>query len=98
MLGLFIGKQVGVFGFCWIGVKAGLTELPKEMGMLTLYGMAALCGIGYTMSLFIGSLAFMNSNIKNILNERIGIIIGSVLSGIVGYLVLRYSLKKQEAG
>jgi len=97
MMGLFIGKQVGVFGFCWIGVKAGVTELPKEMGMLTLYGMAALCGIGYTMSLFIGSLAFMNSNIKDILDERIGIIIGSVLSGIVGYLVLRYSLKKQEA-
>lgn len=97
MMGLFIGKQVGVFGFCWVGVKMGITELPKEMGLLTLYGMAALCGIGYTMSLFIGSLAFMNSNINDILDERIGIIIGSVLSGIVGFLILRYSLKEQDA-
>lgn len=97
MLGLFIGKQVGVFGFCWIGLKAGITELPREMGLLTLYGMSALCGIGYTMSLFIGSLAFMNSNINDVLDERIGIIIGSVLSGLVGYLILRYSLKEQGA-
>ena len=79
ILGLFVGKQVGMFGFCWIGVKAGLTELPKEMGLITLYGMAALCGFGYTMSLSIGSLAFMNSSImKSLMN-------GSVLSSDPSY-------------
>ena len=96
ILGLFVGKQVGMFGFCWIGIKAGLTELPKEMGLITLYGMAALCGVGYTMSLSIGSLAFMNSSINEILDERIGIIIGSVLSGLVGFLILHYSLKEKD--
>ena len=97
ILGLFLGKQVGVFGFCWLGIKSGLTELPKEMGLISLYGMAALCGIGYTMSLFIGSLAFMDSNITEILDERIGIIIGSLLSGVLGFLILNYSLKEQGA-
>lgn len=96
ILGLFVGKQVGVFGFCWIGVKSGITELPKEMGFITLYGMAALCGVGYTMSLFIGSLAFMNSTINEILDERIGIIIGSVLSGLLGFIILHYSLKDRN--
>lgn len=94
--GLLIGKQIGVFGLCWIGIKLKLTELPKGMNWTTLYGTAALCGIGYTMSLFIGSLAFQETGINNIIDERIGIIIGSVLSGIVGYMVLKTSLKKTD--
>lgn len=93
ILGLFVGKQVGVFGLCWLGIKLKLAELPKGMNMTSLYGTAALCGIGYTMSLFIGSLAFGQTGINNILDERIGIIIGSVLSGVLGFFVLKMSLK-----
>jgi NhaA family Na+:H+ antiporter len=94
ILGLFIGKQVGIFGLCWIGIKMKLTELPKGMNMMALYGTAALCGIGYTMSLFIGSLAFEGSAIT--LDERIGIIIGSVLSGTLGYFILNKTLKEKS--
>ncbi len=91
-LGLFVGKQVGVFGFCWLGIKLKLTELPKELTWLSLYGTAALCGIGFTMSLFIASLAFEESGVNIMFDERLGIIIGSLASGIVGYLVLHRSL------
>ncbi len=91
-LGLFIGKQIGVFGFCWIAIKLNMTSIPKGMSWTTLYGTAALCGVGFTMSLFIGSLAFEESNINMFFDERLGIIIGSLASGIVGYLILRASL------
>lgn len=96
ILGLFIGKQVGIFGLCWIGIKMKITELPKGMSMMALYGTAALCGIGYTMSLFIGSLAFEESVVGSVLDERIGIIIGSVLSGTLGFIILNKTLKKQS--
>lgn len=86
-LGLFVGKQVGVFGFCWLFIKLGVAQLPKGMNWITLYGTSALCGIGFTMSLFIGSLAF-EDDIAIFFNDRLGIIVGSLLSGIVGYLVL----------
>lgn len=92
--GLFIGKQIGIFGLCWLAVKAGLAQLPKGMSWASLYGTAALCGIGFTMSLFIGSLAFEETGVDLIFDERLGIIVGSILSGIVGYLVLNKSLKK----
>ncbi|WP_425314327.1 Na+/H+ antiporter NhaA [Psychrosphaera aestuarii] len=92
--GLFIGKQVGIFGLCWLAVKAGLAQLPKGMNWASLYGTAALCGIGFTMSLFIGSLAFEETGVDLLFDERLGIIVGSILSGVVGYLVLNKSLKK----
>ena len=91
-LGLFIGKQIGVFGFCWIAIKAKLINLPAGMSWSSLYGTAALCGVGFTMSLFIGSLAFEESNVNLLFDDRLGIIIGSLASGIVGYIVLRFSL------
>lgn len=91
-LGLFLGKQVGIFGICWIAIKLRLTSLPSGMSWASLYGTAALCGIGFTMSLFIGSLAFEETGANLLFDERLGIIIGSVASGIVGYLVLRASL------
>ncbi|MDG1709510.1 MAG: Na+/H+ antiporter NhaA, partial [Emcibacteraceae bacterium] len=94
ILGLFVGKQVGIFGLCWIGIKMKITELPKGMNMMALYGTAALCGIGYTMSLFIGSLAFEGSTVT--LDERIGIIIGSLLSGALGYFILNKALKEKS--
>jgi len=96
-MGLFVGKQIGIFGFCWLAVTLGLTKLPKGMDWAGLYGTAALCGIGFTMSLFIGSLAFEATGLNILFDERLGIIIGSLLSGILGYLVLRKSLPKESA-
>ncbi len=95
-LGLFFGKQIGVFGCCWLAVKVGITRLPRGMSWGSLYGTAALCGIGFTMSLFIGSLAFGASDASLLFDERLGIIIGSLASGVLGYLILRRSLKTFE--
>ncbi len=97
ILGLIVGKQVGVFGLCWLGIKLKLTELPEGMNLPALYGTAALCGIGYTMSLFIGSLAFEGGSMDSVLDERIGIIIGSVVSGLIGYLILNATLKNNKS-
>lgn len=91
-LGLFIGKQLGVFSFCWLGIKLGLAELPRGISFTSLYGTAILCGIGFTMSLFIGSLAFEETGVNQTFDERLGIIAGSFASGILGYFVLRKSL------
>lgn len=95
-LGLLIGKQVGVFGFCWLAIKLKLTSLPNGMSWGSLYGTSALCGIGFTMSLFIGSLAFEETGVNLMFDERLGIILGSLVSGIVGYLVLRTSLRSNQ--
>lgn len=90
--GLFVGKQIGIFGFCWICIKAGVAEKPREVSWAMLYGGACLCGIGFTMSLFLASLAFENSGVNMLFDERLGIIVGSILSGVVGYVVLRVAL------
>ncbi len=86
-LGLFLGKQWGVFSFCWLSIRLGLCERPLHASWRQLYGVAILCGIGFTMSLFIGSLAF-GTNI--FFDQRLGIAVGSITSAIVGYWVLRY--------
>ncbi len=91
-MGLFVGKQLGVFGLCWLVIQLGLTSLPKGISWTSLYGTAALCGIGFTMSLFIGSLAFEETGVNLLFDERLGIIIGSFISGLAGYLILRFSL------
>lgn len=93
-LGLFVGKQVGVFGCCWLAVKLNLSRLPAGMSWASLYGAAALCGIGFTMSMFIGSLAFEETGVNRIFDERLGIILGSLLSGGLGYVVLRRCLPR----
>lgn len=97
-LGLFLGKQLGVFGFCWLGVKAGIARLGDGMTWSALYGAAILCGIGFTMSLFISSLAFEESGVNVIFDDRLGIVFGSVVSGGVGYMVLRWALARQVGG
>ncbi len=94
-LGLLVGKQLGIFGFCWLAIKLNLTRLPKGVSWGTLYGVAALCGIGFTMSLFIGSLAFEETEVNLIFDERLGIVLGSLVSGIIGYLILRVSLRSK---
>jgi len=95
-LGLFVGKQAGIFGLCWLAIKLKLTSLPNGMSWSSLYGTAALCGIGFTMSLFIGSLAFEETGINLIFDERLGIILGSLASGFVGYMVLRVSFRTRK--
>ncbi|MCH2056336.1 MAG: Na+/H+ antiporter NhaA [Thalassotalea sp.] len=93
ILGLFVGKQLGVFGFCFIAIKAGLVKLPENVNWTLLYGAALLSGVGFTMSLFIGSLAFEQSGVNLIYQDRLGIIIGSILSGTIGYLVIKNGVK-----
>lgn len=91
-LGLFLGKQVGVFGLCWLAIKLNWTRLPNGMSWSGLYGTAVLCGVGFTMSLFIGSLAFDETVMNQLFDQRIGIILGSLVSGIVGFAVLNHCL------
>ena len=88
--GLVLGKQSGIFGLIWIAVKLGIAKKPRGTTWLQIYGMAALCGIGFTMSLFIGMLAFAGSA-ELIEEAKIGILTGSIVSGIIGYLVLRFA-------
>lgn len=95
-LGLFIGKQVGVFSFCWLAIKLKLAALPNGMSWSSLYGTAILCGIGFTMSLFIGSLAFEETDNNFMFDDRLGILLGSFISGVVGYIVLRLSLPSKQ--
>ena len=90
MLGLFIGKQLGVFGFSWIAIKSGLASLPKDSSWQQLYGVSLLTGIGFTMSLFVDSLAYNDTQIYHYA-DKLAILLGSFLSGIVGYYVLKTS-------
>jgi len=93
-LGLFLGKPVGIFGLCGLAVALGYASLPKGMSMATLFGVSALCGIGFTMSLFVGSLAFEETGVNLLFDERLGIIVGSLASGLMGYLVLNKYLPR----
>jgi len=88
MLGLFIGKQLGVFGFSWVAIKLKLAHLPEGSNWKQLYGVSVLTGIGFTMSLFIVSLAFDDDAVFQY-TDKLAILVGSFLSGIVGYLVLK---------
>jgi NhaA family Na+:H+ antiporter len=88
-LGLFFGKPIGVFVFSWAAIKLGVARLPENSSWPQLFGVATLCGIGFTMSLFIGSLAFEGGGAGYARPDRFAIVAGSLLSGIVGYLVLR---------
>lgn len=95
-LGLFLGKQLGVFGFSWLAIKCRLAKLPEEINWSHLYGMSILCGIGFTMSLLIGSLAFPPGVSEYALKDRLGVLLGSLLSALYGYLYLRLILKKNS--
>ncbi len=95
-LGLFIGKPLGIFILGWLVVKLKLVELPKNTSWMSLFGLSLLCGVGFTMSLFIGSLAFGESGNNVVFDERLGILLGSLVSGIVGYFVVRASLAQQD--
>ncbi|WP_299331312.1 Na+/H+ antiporter NhaA [uncultured Psychrobacter sp.] len=94
--GLFIGKQLGVMAMCWLIFKLGISTMPKGMNYKQIYGAALLCGVGFTMSLFIGGLAFGGGS--PLFDERLGIIMGSIVSGVAGYLMLKVSLKDNVSG
>jgi len=94
-LGLVAGKQIGIFFLCAAAILLGAAKLPQGMNWSALYGVSALCGIGFTMSLFVGSLAFEETGVNLLFDERVGIIVGSLVSGAVGYLVLRKALPKR---
>ena len=94
-LGLVVGKQVGVFLCCWLVVKMRLAALPEDLNFRHLYGCAILCGVGFTMSLFIGGLAFEQTGVNSIFDERVGILAGSGLSALLGYAVLYWVGQQQ---
>ena len=86
-LGLFAGKQIGVFGASFLAVRAGLADLPAKASWAQLYGVALLCGIGFTMSLFIGLLAF--ATVPHLQDEtKLGVLCGSAIAAIAGAIVL----------
>jgi NhaA family Na+:H+ antiporter len=93
--GLFIGKQVGVFGSIWLAVRAGLADKPYGANWRQIYGAALLCGIGFTMSLFIGELAFPESDVATDI-AKIGTLAGSALSAILAWLVLRVPVAVED--
>ncbi|MBS0336652.1 MAG: Na+/H+ antiporter NhaA [Proteobacteria bacterium] len=91
--GLFAGKTVGVFAFSWMAIRLGLARLPEGVTWAALLGVSMLCGVGFTMSLFIASLAFDQGGPAYEVATRIGILGGSLLSALCGYLVLRAVLR-----
>lgn len=88
-LGLFLGKQIGIFGSVWIATRLGIAERPTGANWTQVYGMAMLCGIGFTMSLFIGALAFPGSALL-VEEAKGGILMGSLASALAGYVLLRW--------
>lgn len=87
--GLFIGKQAGVMALCWLAVKRGIGALPEGASWLQFYGTTVITGIGFTMSLFIGTLAFPDVGYDA--PVRLGVLGGSLLSAVVGFMVLRFA-------
>ena len=93
ILGLFIGKQIGIFGFSYLAVKLKLASEPEGVSWKKIYAASILAGIGFTMSLFIANLAFNSPDLLNI--SKVGILTGSLLSGIVGFIILKSALSKK---
>lgn len=95
MAGLFIGKQIGVFVFIAAAVALGICKLPNDLTWRHVYGLSLLCGIGFTMSLFIGTLAFNDPALNA--QVRIAVLIASTTSAVLGFLVLKYAKKKKKS-
>jgi NhaA family Na+:H+ antiporter len=93
-LGLFLGKQIGVYAFSFIAIRLGFADMPAGASRLQCYGVAMLCGIGFTMSLFIGALAFP-THPDLVDSTKIGVLGGSLLSAVTGFLILRFARREQ---
>ncbi len=93
--GLALGKQAGIFAAIWLSVRTGFARMPRGTTWPQIYGLSLLCGIGFTMSLFIGALAFPG-NAMLIEEAKIGILSGSLISAIAGFLVLRFTTPQQQ--
>jgi len=96
VVGLVVGKQLGVFGMTALAIGLGIAKKPNETTWPMLYGVALICGVGFTMSMFIGGLAFEHGGFEQNAAVRIGVIIGSVTSAVAGWLVLHLSLPKPD--
>jgi NhaA family Na+:H+ antiporter len=94
-LGLFVGKQIDVFGATFLMIKTGLAKMPEGANWGMLYGVSLLCGIGFTMSLFVGGLAFDDAAHATAI--RLGVLAGSLAAGAVGYFVLKFAIAKPKA-
>lgn len=95
VLGLFIGKQLGVFGAAWLAIRSGIARMPSGMNWMHLYGASLLAGVGFTMSLFIGALAFAEPAAQNAV--RLGVMTGSLLSAVAGLAVLWSASERSAA-
>jgi NhaA family Na+:H+ antiporter len=96
-LGLFVGKQLGIFAFTWGAVKLGAAKIPGGASWRTVYGVSMIAGIGFTVALFIATLAFGGE--PELLDEaRLGVLVGSLASGVAGTVVLRFSTIRPRAG
>lgn len=98
LLGLFLGKLTGIFCFTWIAVRLKLVVLPAGCRWIEIFGISLLGGIGFTVSLFIANLSFGTDHLELLNQAKIGIVAGTLLSGVFGFLVLYKSLPKQETG
>lgn len=96
ILGLFVGKQVGVLSMVWLDVKLKLDEIPEGVSWSQMYGIAILCGVGFTMSLFIGSLAFEQTEDDHFAQDRLGILVGSLVSAVWAIVWFRFFAKPNE--
>ncbi|WP_312995866.1 Na+/H+ antiporter NhaA [Pseudomonas sp.] len=96
-IGLLLGKTIGVFGLTWLAVKIGIAALPQGANWGQILGVAILCGIGFTMSLFVGSLAFEPGMSDYAGMDRMGILTGSILAAVIGYAVTAAASRKQAA-
>ncbi len=95
IVGLILGKVLGIFGVSWVAIKLGIAKLPKESSMSQIFGVAFLGGIGFTMSIFVSDLAFINTP-ELIFQAKIGILVASLFAGLFGYLWLRFVAKSKE--
>ncbi|HFG2105721.1 TPA: Na+/H+ antiporter NhaA [Vibrio cholerae] len=96
-LGLFLGKPLGIFSFSWAAVKLGVAKLPEGINFKHIFAVSVLCGIGFTMSIFISSLAFGQANEVYDTYARLGILMGSTTAALIGYSLLRLSLPLKKA-
>ena len=92
--GLIIGKVLGIFGFAWLTIKLNIAQLPQDSSMSQIFGVAFLGGIGFTMSIFVADLAFLNAP-ELIFQAKMGILIASLFAGLFGFIWLKYVAKSQ---